>query len=159
MERIEIGSRNRDNPKIGQQQTILKTMERLDESDCQGCFEDGWGYMTQYMKQQPKFVQGHLGVARSLASGESTASFDSTASSTLEVKRAGGKVALAGPSDDYLPISFAAEAIFKDAPHPNAAKLFVTWYLSKDWQSRTGVYSPNPVRLGSRQSSLGSAQY
>jgi hypothetical protein len=39
MERIEIGSRNRDNSKIGQQQTILKTMERLDESDCQGCFE------------------------------------------------------------------------------------------------------------------------
>jgi ABC-type Fe3+ transport system substrate-binding protein len=102
----------------------------------------GWGYMTQYMKQQPKFVQGHLGVARSLASGESTASFDSTASSTLEVKRGGGKVALAGSSDDYLPVSFAAEAIFKDAPHPNAAKLFVTWYLSKDWQSRSGVYSP-----------------
>ena len=102
----------------------------------------GWGYMTQYMKQQPKFVQGHLGVARSLASGESTASFDSTASSTLEVNRGGGKVALAGPRDDYLPVSFAAEAIFKDAPHPNAAKLFVTWYLSKDWQSRTGVYSP-----------------
>ena len=101
----------------------------------------GWGYMTQYMKQQPKFVQGHLGVARSLASGESAASFDSTASSTLEVKRAGGKVALAGASDDYVPVSFAAEAIFKDAPHPNAAKLFVTWYLSKDWQSRTGVYS------------------
>jgi hypothetical protein len=39
MERIEIGSRNSDNPKIGQQQTILKTMERLGESDCQGCFE------------------------------------------------------------------------------------------------------------------------
>jgi hypothetical protein len=34
MERIEIGSRNSDNPKIGQQQTILKTMERLGESDC-----------------------------------------------------------------------------------------------------------------------------
>ena len=108
----------------------------------------GWGYMTQYMKQQPKFVQGHLGVARSLASGESTATFDSTASSTLEIKRAGGKVALAGPSDDYLPISFAAEAIFKDAPHPNAAKLFVTWYLSKDWQSRTGVLLAPQRRTG-----------
>ena len=31
----------------------------------------GWGYMDQYMKQQPKFVQGHLDVARSLGSGES----------------------------------------------------------------------------------------
>jgi ABC-type Fe3+ transport system substrate-binding protein len=101
----------------------------------------GWGYMTQYMKQEPKFVQGHPGVARSVGSGESAASFDVTASSTVEVKRAGGKIALAGPSDDYLPVSFAAEAILKDAPHPNTAKLFVGWYLSKEWQSRTGVYS------------------
>jgi ABC-type Fe3+ transport system substrate-binding protein len=101
----------------------------------------GWGYMAQYMKQQPKFVQGHLGVARSLGSGESAASFDSTVSSTLDVQRAGGKIALAGPSDDYLPVFFTAEAIVKDAPHPNAAKLFVTWFLSKEWQSQAGVYS------------------
>jgi ABC-type Fe3+ transport system substrate-binding protein len=101
----------------------------------------GWGYMTQYMRQQPKFVQGHLGVARSLGSGESLASFDATVSSTLDVQRAGGKVALAGPTDDYLPIFFTAEGILKDAPHPNAAKLYVTWFLSKEWQSRTGVYS------------------
>jgi ABC-type Fe3+ transport system substrate-binding protein len=101
----------------------------------------GWGYMAQYMKQQPRFVQGHLGVARSLGSGESHASFDTTVSSTLDVQRAGGKIALAAPSDDYLPIFFSAEAILKDAPHPNAAKLFVTWFLSKEWQSRTGVYS------------------
>ena len=101
----------------------------------------GWGYMAQYMKQQPKFVQGHLGVARSLASGESLVSFDSVVSSTLAVQREGGKIALAGPTDDYLPIFFTAEAILKDAPHPNAAKLYVSWYLSKAWQSQTGVYS------------------
>jgi ABC-type Fe3+ transport system substrate-binding protein len=101
----------------------------------------GWGYMAQYMKLQPRFVQGHLGVARSLGSGESHVSFDNTVSSTLDVQRAGGKIALAGPTDDYLPIFFSAEAILKGAPHPNAAKLFVTWFLSKEWQSRAGVYS------------------
>jgi ABC-type Fe3+ transport system substrate-binding protein len=101
----------------------------------------GWGYMAQYMKQQPKFVQGHLGVARSLGSGESLASFDATVSSTLDVQRAGGKIALAGPTDDLLPVFFTAEGILRDAPHPNAAKLYVTWFLSKQWQSRTGVYS------------------
>jgi hypothetical protein len=37
-----------------------------------------------------------------------------TASSTLEIKRAGGKVALAGLGDDYLPVSFAAEAILSN---------------------------------------------
>jgi len=101
----------------------------------------GWGYMTQYMKQEPRFVEAHLEVARSIGSGESAATFDMTANSAIEVRRAGGKIALAGPNDDYLPVFFAAEAILRDAPHPNAAKLFVAWYLSKEWQSRTGVYS------------------
>ena len=102
----------------------------------------GWGFMAQYMKQQPKFVQGHLAVARSLAAGESLVSFDTTVRSTLEVQRAGGKIALIAPTGDYLPVSFSAEAILKDAPHPYAAKLFVTWLLSKEWQARTGLYSP-----------------
>ncbi len=101
----------------------------------------GWGYMDQYMKQQPKFVQGHLDVARSLGSGESLVSIDSTVSSTLDVQREGGKVALAGPTDDFLPVFFTAEAILKGAPHPNAAKLYVTWFLSKEWQTSAGVYS------------------
>jgi ABC-type Fe3+ transport system substrate-binding protein len=33
-------------------------------------------------------------------------------------------------------------AIFKDAPHPNAAKLYLTWYLAKEQQSRNGTFSP-----------------
>jgi ABC-type Fe3+ transport system substrate-binding protein len=33
-------------------------------------------------------------------------------------------------------------AIFKDAPHPHAAKLYLTWYLAKEQQSRNGTFSP-----------------
>jgi ABC-type Fe3+ transport system substrate-binding protein len=114
----------------------------------------GWGYMDQYMKQQPKFIQGHLGVARSLGSGESFVSFDNTVGSTLAVQREGGKVALTAPTDDFLPVFFSAEAIFKDAPHSNAAKLFVTWLLSKQWQAQAEAYSsrddvPAPAALPS----------
>ena len=101
----------------------------------------GWSFMTQYMKQQPKFVQGHLGVARSIGSGESIASFDVTVSAALNAQRAGGKIAMTGPTDDYVPVFFTAEAILKDAPHPSTAKLFVTWFLSKEWQSQAGGYS------------------
>jgi ABC-type Fe3+ transport system substrate-binding protein len=101
----------------------------------------GWGYMDRYMAQQPKFIQGHLGVARSLGSGESLASFDNTTGSTNTVKREGGKIALSAPSSDRLPMFFTSEAILKDAPHPNAAKLYVSWFLSKEQQSRIGVYS------------------
>jgi ABC-type Fe3+ transport system substrate-binding protein len=80
--------------------------------------------------------------ARSLGSGESLVSVGATVSNTLDVQRAGGKVAMVAPEDDFLPVSFIAEAILKEAPHPNAAKLYVTWLLSKEWQSRAGVYSP-----------------
>jgi ABC-type Fe3+ transport system substrate-binding protein len=72
---------------------------------------------------------------------ENAANAQHTLSSTLDVQQEGGKVALAGPTDDFLPVFFTAEAILKDAPHPNAAKLYVTWFLSKEWQTRTGVYS------------------
>jgi ABC-type Fe3+ transport system substrate-binding protein len=102
----------------------------------------GWGYMDKYMAQQPKFIQGHLGVARALGSGESYASFDDSLASTRNVQREGGKIALTAPAADKLPVFFTSEAILKDAPHPNAAKLYVTWFLSKEQQSRTGAYSP-----------------
>lgn len=101
----------------------------------------GWSYMDKYMAQQPKFIQGHLGVARSLGSGETLASFDNTLSSTNGVLRAGGKIALAVPANEPMAVFFTSEAILKGAPHPNAARLFVNWYLSKDYQSGTGVYS------------------
>ena len=101
----------------------------------------GWSYMDRYMAQQPKFIQGHLGVARSLGSGESLASFDNTIGSTNTAKREGGKIALAAPAKDPLPMFFTSEAILKDAPHPNAARLYVSWFLSKEQQSRIGAYS------------------
>jgi len=101
----------------------------------------GWAYMDHYMKQQPKFVQGHLDVARSLGSGESLVSVSAIVSNTLDIQRAGGKVAMVAPEDDFLPVSFTAEAILKEAPNPYAAKLYVTWFLSKEWQSSAGAYS------------------
>jgi ABC-type Fe3+ transport system substrate-binding protein len=101
----------------------------------------GWGYMKKYMAQQPRFIQGHLGVARSLGSGESLVSFDNSVGSTQTVKREGGKIALAAPVSDRLPVFFTAEGILKDAPHPNAARLYVTWFLSQEQQARTGTYS------------------
>jgi ABC-type Fe3+ transport system substrate-binding protein len=101
----------------------------------------GWRYMDRYMAQQPKFIQGHLGVARSLGSGESLVTFDNTTGSTNTVKREGGKIELAAPVRDRLPMFFTSEAILKDAPHPNAAKLYVSWFLGKEQQSRIGAYS------------------
>lgn len=100
----------------------------------------GWSFMDKYMAARPSFVQGHLGVARGVAAGTSIATFDSTATA-IDLKRSGQPIEFALSAQDSTPIFTLTAGIFKDAPHPNAAKLFLTWYMAKEQQSRTGVFS------------------
>jgi len=100
----------------------------------------GGDFMDKYMAAKPNFVQGHLEVARSVAAGTNIATFDSTATA-LDLKRNGQSIEFALSQDDPTPIFTLTAGIFKDAPHPNAAKLFLTWYMAKEQQSRTGVFS------------------
>jgi ABC-type Fe3+ transport system substrate-binding protein len=100
----------------------------------------GWSFMDRYMAAKPNFVQGHLGVARGVAAGTSIATFDSTATA-IDLKRSGQPIEFALSAQDPTPIFTLTAGIFKDAPHPNAAKLFLTWYMAKEQQSRTGVFS------------------
>jgi ABC-type Fe3+ transport system substrate-binding protein len=102
----------------------------------------GWSYMDQYMANQPNFIQGHLGVVRSIALGENLITFDTIASMTMDQKNQGKPEAIAFPQVDPLPIWPLCAGIFKSAPHPNAAKLFLTWYLSPEQQSKIGNWSP-----------------
>jgi ABC-type Fe3+ transport system substrate-binding protein len=102
----------------------------------------GWSYMDRYMANQPNFIQGHLGVVRSIASGENLVTFDTIATISMDQKNLGLTQAVAFPQSDPLPIWPFTAAIFKSAPHPNAAKLFLTWYLSPEEQSKTGNWSP-----------------
>jgi ABC-type Fe3+ transport system substrate-binding protein len=102
----------------------------------------GWSYMDRYMANQPNFIQGHLGVVRSIASGENLVTFDTIASISMDQKNLGLVQAVAFPQSDSLPIWPFTAAIFKSAPHPNAAKLFLTWYLSPEEQPKAGSWSP-----------------
>jgi ABC-type Fe3+ transport system substrate-binding protein len=101
----------------------------------------GWSYMDKYMANQPNFVQGHLGVLKSVASGQNLVTFDSTSSTTGALKKAGEPIDFAFPTADVMPVFFLSAGIFKDAPHPNVAKLFLTWFMGKDQQSRLGTFS------------------
>jgi ABC-type Fe3+ transport system substrate-binding protein len=102
----------------------------------------GWSYMDRYMANQPNFIQGHLGVVRSIASGENLVTFDTIASISMDQKNLGLAQAVAFPESDALPIWPFTVAIFKSAPHPSAAELFLSWYLSPEVQSKTGNWSP-----------------
>ena len=57
----------------------------------------GWKYMDDYMATEPKFIQGHLGVVRSVASGESAATFDMMLHHTMVEKGEGKPIDVAFP--------------------------------------------------------------
>jgi ABC-type Fe3+ transport system substrate-binding protein len=102
----------------------------------------GWSYMDKYMAAKPNFIQGHLGEQRSIGSGQNLATFDSILDITSELKRQGQPVDSHIPTGDPLPIWPLTGAIFKDAPHPNAAKLFLSWLLSPEQQAKLSTWSP-----------------
>jgi len=102
----------------------------------------GWGYMDKYLEQQPRFTRnGHAAVSNAIAAGDALATFDST-STTPRLIAEGKPIQLVISQDDPTPLFLVSAAIFKGAPHPNAAKLFLDWFLAPEQQSRTGAFSP-----------------
>ena len=101
----------------------------------------GWGYMKKYMANQPNFIQGHLGVVRAISGGTDMVTLDSIYNISTEEMKAGKPHAIAISKVDPLPIWPLTAGIFKGAAHPNAAKLFIAWYLSPDEQRRIGTWS------------------
>jgi ABC-type Fe3+ transport system substrate-binding protein len=113
----------------------------------------GWDYMDKYMANQPSFIQGHLGQQRSIASGQNWVTFDSIFNITEPEKKAGKPVESHFSTVDATPIWPLTGAVFKAAPHPNAAKLFITWLLESAQQAATGTWSsradvPPPAGFG-----------
>jgi ABC-type Fe3+ transport system substrate-binding protein len=102
----------------------------------------GWEFIDKYMANKPSFVRGHLGITRSISSGENVVTFDAIVGGILAEAKNGKPITIAISDVDPLPIWPQTAAIFKDAPHPNAAKLYISWFLDKEQQSRTGTWSP-----------------
>lgn len=102
----------------------------------------GWDWMDRYMANKPHFIQGHLPVARAIAEGKIAATLDATITTATALRGQGRPIAFVFSAEDETPVFTVTGGIFKDAPHPNAAKLFLTWYLAKEQQSRLGTFSP-----------------
>lgn len=102
----------------------------------------GWSYMDRYMAAKPNFIQGHLGAQRSIGSGQNWITFDSIYDITATLQRQGVPVATHIPTVDDLPIWPLTAAIYADAPHPNAAKLFLSWLLAPAQQAKLSTFSP-----------------
>ena len=101
----------------------------------------GWDYMDKYMATKPNFIQGHLGQQRSIGSGQNLVTFDSIYNITTELKKRGMKVESHFGEGDATPIWPLSGAVFKDAPHPNSAKLFLSWLIEPAQQIATETWS------------------
>ena len=102
----------------------------------------GADYIDKYIANQPNWVQGHLGVSRAVAAGSNLVTLDATTSTVLNLKKAGQPIEFAFSEVDPIPVYYSTAGIFKDASHPNVAKLYLTWILAPEQQRRIGTYSP-----------------
>jgi len=102
----------------------------------------GWEFIDRYMAMDPSFVEGHLGVVQAIAAGRRAATFDCSAHTAMDIKNKGGAIDVAFSSVDPIPVFYTTNAILRAAPHPNAAKLFTSFYLSKEQQIATETWSP-----------------
>ena len=74
----------------------------------------GWDWMDKYLANGASFIQGHLGVSRSISSGESMVTIDSNPNLSLREKHAGKPMAIAFSEVDPTPIWAQTAATFKD---------------------------------------------
>ena len=100
----------------------------------------GLQYMEELMKQRPEFVRGAPAALGAVASGQKLASFAGFAP-LLPIP--GLPVRYSVPRTDAFMSWAQTAAIFKQARHPNAAKLYIAWQLTRERQRQAAQW---PVR-------------
>jgi ABC-type Fe3+ transport system substrate-binding protein len=113
----------------------------------------GADFLDKLKPNELSFVRGHLGVSRAVASGDKFVTFDAVARDVQEQAQVGKPIAIALPDSEPMPVWAQIAGIFKSAPHPNAAKLFVAWYLQPEqqrlvghWPARSDVPPPQGLQ-------------
>ena len=99
------------------------------------------GLHGQVHGQQAELHPGPSRPAAQHRAGQNWVTFDSIFNITTVEKKAGKPVESHFSTKDATPIWPLTGAIFKDAPHPNAAKLFLGWLLEPAQQVATGTWS------------------
>lgn len=94
----------------------------------------GWGYVADFARQEPIYVRGTQAPADMVESGEAIATF-STDGALTPAASANSRFVL--PKEDPFVAWPQQAAILKGAKHPEAAKLYLSWLLDKETQSKT----------------------
>lgn len=94
--------------------------------------ERGLGFMRELAKQQPSMREGHELLAQLVVAGEGVFDINIPAASVERMKERGAPIAWTalGP----VPAVMVGAGVAAQAPHPNAAKLFLEFVLSREGQ-------------------------
>jgi iron(III) transport system substrate-binding protein len=93
----------------------------------------GWDYFVKLAKQKVLQVQSSTDPPKKLALGERAVMADGNDYNVILLKEAGQPVEVVHPAEG-TPIITGPNAVFKSAPHPNAARLLQSYLLSAEAQ-------------------------
>src|SRR5439155_11565236 len=95
--------------------------------------ELGWEYLEKLAKQKVMQVQSATDPPKKLALGERAIMADGGEYNVLQIKESGGPVEIVYPTEG-IPTVVGPNAVFKNAPNPNAARLFQCYCFSAEFQ-------------------------
>ena len=93
----------------------------------------GLDYWKDVAKQEPRLYESNGPLATAVVRGESPVAM-LLVNATLPLKNDGAPIEVAYPAEG-MPATPGGAGIFKTAPNPNAAKLFMNWFLSLEGQN------------------------
>jgi iron(III) transport system substrate-binding protein len=107
----------------------------------------GWEYFRQLAKNKLHLVQSANDPAGVVASGERPVGVNGAEYYYYKTQKQGNPIKIVYPKEG-VPLVVSPVAIAKDAPHPNAAKLFMEFIFSKESQQlladKEGLYTGHP---------------
>ena len=104
----------------------------------------GWDYFTKLAKNKPKIGRSIFDTVTDIVSGERKVGAGAE-NASLESKAKGNPIDIKFPSDDSI-LCVSPVAILKDAPHPNAGRLFESFFYAKEYSEALAKTFNYPLR-------------
>src|SRR5262249_43935756 len=93
----------------------------------------GWPFFEKLGQQRVMQVQSSTEPPKKLALGERAIMVDGNEYNMFLAKETGAPVEIVYPSEG-TPLVIGSAGVMKDAPHPNAARLFICYFFSHEGQ-------------------------
>ncbi len=104
----------------------------------------GWGWFEKLEKNNPRIGRSGLDPLTLINAGECLVGLAPLSGALLSADK-GNPIAVQYPTDGSV-LCIGPSAVLANAPHPNAARLFMNWLLSKDYAQLCADARVTPVR-------------